>query len=101
MAAAAKSNGAERRTVPCHSVAIQFTNRTPSGTISESATSIVAYWKPAGIVAEYMFCIHESGMRTAIADIATATARWLKMGLRAIVGRISEITPAANSTTIV
>ena len=47
-----------------------------------------------------MFCIHASGISTPIAAIETATARWLKIGLRAIVGRISEITPAPNSTTI-
>ncbi len=58
------------------------------------------YWNPSGIGAEYMFCIHASGASTPIATIEAATARWLKIGLRAIVGRTSDATPAPNRTTM-
>ena len=47
-----------------------------------------------------MFCIHASMPTIATATNEPPTARWLKIGLRANVGRISEITPAANRKTI-
>ena len=48
----------------------------------------------------YMFCIQASRPSTAIATNEVETARRLKIGLRAKVGRISEIAPAAARTTI-
>ena len=50
--------------------------------------------------AMYMFCIQASRPRTAIATNEAATARRLNSGLRANVGRISEIAPAAARNTI-
>ena len=48
----------------------------------------------------YMFCIQASRPRTAIATNEVETARRLNSGLRANVGRISEIAPAAARKTI-
>jgi hypothetical protein len=46
-----------------------------------------------------MFCIQARTPITAIATNEVATARWLKIGLRAAVGRISETAPAASRKT--
>ena len=48
----------------------------------------------------YMFCIQASRPSTPIATNEVAIARRLKIGLRAKVGRISEIVPAAARKTI-
>ncbi len=95
----AKSDAARIRSAPPQSVAIQFTIRSPTGTMSARAISIAKNAKPVPIGAEYMFCIQARVPKTAIAAIERVAARWLKRGLRANVGRISEITPAAKSVT--
>ena len=48
--------------------------------------------KPSGIGAAYMFCIQARTPSTAIATTEPAAAAWLKSGLRANVGTISEMT---------
>ena len=72
----------------------------PIGTSSPSANSIAAIVQPSFDGAVYMFCIQARMPSPATATNEPATARWLKIGLRAKVGRISEITPAANRKTI-
>ena len=85
--------------MPPQSVAIQLKISSPIGTVSASANSIAKISKPSGIGAVYMFCIQASGPSTAIASSESIAPRWLNRGLRAKVGRTSEITPAATITT--
>ena len=83
--------------MPPQSVAIQLKISSPTGTASASANSIAKISKPDGIGAVYMFCIQASGPSTRDRQQRAAIApRWLNRGLRANVGRTSEITPAAN-----
>ena len=51
--------------------------------------------QPSFSGAAYMFCIQANRPSAPIATNEAATARWLKIGLRANVCRISEIAPAA------
>ena len=78
-------------------MATQFTSNRPIGISNARAISIAKMSRPSEIGAVYMFCIHASTPRTAVAAKLAAAARWLKIGLRAKVGRISEMTPNANS----
>ena len=73
--------------------------RRPIGTTRAIANSIAKASKLNAIGAVYMFCIHARGPITAIASRQSIAARWLNSGFRARVGRISEITPPANTTT--
>ena len=65
-----------------------------------SAKAIAMIVQPSFRGAEYMFCIHARGPRTPIATNEAATARWLKIGFREKVGRISDMAPAAARKTI-
>ena len=56
--------------------------------------------QPSFSGAMYMFCIQASRPSTATATNEAAIARRLKIGLRAKVGRISEIAPAAARKVI-
>ena len=96
----ANSGAARGWSVPSHRVAIQLKISSPTGTVSASANTIAKVSKLNPIGAVYMFCIHASGPKMAIASMQSIAARWLNRGFRAKVGRTSEITPDAKTTTI-
>src|ERR687891_2253099 len=99
IAASAYQVAARSSSVPPQIVAIQTYTRTPIGITSAIAKAIAMIVQPSLSGAEYMFCIQASGPRAPMATNEAATARWLKIGLRANVGRISEIAPAAARKT--